>query len=440
MLRAVTLGALLCAIVLVAVLIFGGSSGHQYKLEFQTAGQIVPGNLVMVGGHPVGSVKSVGLTPDNQAEVVINVDDELHEDTSAIIRHSSLSSVANHYISLTPGPDNNKVLADDAVIGQGQTTTAVDLDQFFDTFDARSRKGLSNWIQGVAAIYAGDAAEGANGTFKYTGAAFSSTQRLFGELAKQDTGLKDFVKNTSGVVTSLAEKSDQLTSLVSNSNQALGAIASENQSLSLALQELPPTLRQANTTFVNLRAALDDVEPLIAANNRAADAGLAAFLKNDLRPVLVKAKPVFSNLATAAVKPGANNDTSDLLTNLIPLHPKATPAVNAVVGGLDASQEDVADARAYAPDIFNAFARLGADAAPYDANGHYISVRPTASNLFQFNGATIAPNTGSVYGGMTFNSNFARCPGGSTQAIAGSNPFLDNGNLTGKCDPSQVIP
>ena len=305
MLRAVTLGALLCAIVLVAVLIFGGSSGHQYKLEFQTAGQIVPGNLVMVGGHPVGSVKSVGLTPDNQAEVVINVDDELHEDTSAIIRHSSLSSVANHYISLTPGPDNNKVLADDAVIGQGQTTTAVDLDQFFDTFDARSRKGLSNWIQGVAAIYAGDAAEGANGTFKYTGAAFSSTQRLFGELAKQDTGLKDFVKNTSGVVTSLAEKSDQLTSLVSNSNQALGAIASENQSLSLALQELPPTLRQANTTFVNLRAALDDVEPLIAANNRAADAGLAAFLKNDLRPVLVKAKPVFSNLATAAVKPGA---------------------------------------------------------------------------------------------------------------------------------------
>ena len=111
-----------------------------------------------------------------------------------------------------------------------------------------------------------------------------------------------------------------------------------------------------------------------------------------------------------------------------------------MVGGLDASQEDVADARAYAPDIFNAFARLGADAAPYDANGHYISVRPTASNLFQFNGATIAPNTGSVYGGMTFNSNFARCPGGSTQAIAGSNPFLDNGNLAGKCDPSQVIP
>jgi hypothetical protein len=31
-----------------------------------------------------------------------------------------------------------------------------------------------------------------------------------------------------------------------------------------------------------------------------------------------------------------------------------------------------------------------------------------------------------------------RCPGGGVQPIAGSNPFLDNGNLTGKCDPSQV--
>ncbi len=33
-----------------------------------------------------------------------------------------------------------------------------------------------------------------------------------------------------------------------------------------------------------------------------------------------------------------------------------------------------------------------------------------------------------------------RCPGGASQPIAGSNPFLDNGNLTGKCDPAQVIP
>jgi len=74
-------------------------------------------------------------------------------------------------------------------------------------------------------------------------------------------------------VTTLASEKDTLTDLVSNSNTALGAIADQNQSLSLALQELPPTLRQGNTTFVNLRAALTDLRPLLAASGRAADAG-----------------------------------------------------------------------------------------------------------------------------------------------------------------------
>ena len=35
---------------------------------------------------------------------------------------------------------------------------------------------------------------------------------------------------------------------------------------------------------------------------------------------------------------------------------------------------------------------------------------------------------------------FTRCPGGATQPISGSNPFLDGGNLNGKCDPSDVPP
>lgn len=440
MIRVVTLGLLVCAIVLVATLIFGGGGGHKYTLKFQNAGSIVPGNLVMVGGHPVGSVNSVELDDSNMAQMEITVDDPLREDTSAIIRKSSLSSVHNHYISLTPGPDNAPELEEGATLGAGQTTTAVELDQFFDIFDKSTRRGLSDWIQGVASIYAGEGAEGANKTFKYSGAAFSSTQRLFAELSDQDNKLDEFVKNTSGLVTTLASEKDNLTELVSNSNTALGSIARENESLSQALQELPPTLRQANTTFVNLRVALDDLEPFFAASGRAADAGLADYLKNDLRPVLNKARPVFNNLAIAAYRPGRNNDTSDLLSSLIPLHPTAEPAVNAVVKGLDASQEDTAEARAYAPDIWGSFANLNAVTGYYDDNGAYARVRPVGSSLYQLNGNSIQPGTVNNYGGFDYIPNLTRCPGGSTQPIAGSNPFLDNGNLVGKCDPGQVPP
>lgn len=438
MLRVVTLGALVVAIVFVASLIFKGDSGYTYKFDFQNASGIVSGNHVMIGGAPVGSITNVELTDDMRVEMEVELDRELHEGTAAVIRKSSLSSIHNHYISISPGPDNEKVVPEGHSFGEGVTTTAVELDQFFDTFDAKTRKGWSNWIRGIAAIYSGEAAEGANQTFKYSGASFSATQRLMAELADQDTRLDQFVGNTSKFVTNLAEVAPQLTELVSNTNTALGKIAENNESLALALDELPPTLRQGNTTFANLRVALDDVQPMLAASERAADAGLANFLKRDVRPVLNRARPVFNDLALAAGRPGPNNDTSDLLSQLIPLHGRAEPAVNAVVRALNANQEEAAMARAYSPDIFGSWAKLGALLGSYDANGPMAKVTPNSTGVYQLNGTAIQPADTAIYGGLDVITGINRCPGGSVQPIAGSNPFLDNGNLTGKCDPSQV--
>jgi phospholipid/cholesterol/gamma-HCH transport system substrate-binding protein len=433
-------GLLVCAVVLVASLIFRGGSGYEYTLKFENVSLIVPGNLVMVGGHPVGSVTSVGLSPDNQAEMGVELDEPLHEGATFIVRKSSLSSVHNHYLSLTPGPDNAPLLAEGTVLGEESTTAAVEIDSFFDIFDKQTRRGWSNTIQGVASIYAGTAAEGANKTFKYGGASFSSTQRLMAELSDQDSKLKEFVKNVGGLMTTLSEVAPNLTNSVSNANTALGAIASQNENLSLALQELPPTLRQGNTTFVNLRAALDDVEPLLRANGRAADAGLANFLTGDVAPVLRRLKPVASDLATVARRPGPSNDANELLTALIPLESVAGPTVDAAIRGLNASQENLSETRAYSPEILNSFAKLGAATANYDFNGHYLRTRPTATGIYQQNGTVIEPATTATYSGLQFISGLQRCPGGTTQPIAGSNPFLDEGKLVGKCDPGQVPP
>jgi hypothetical protein len=108
------------------------------------------------------------------------------------------------------------------------------------------------------------------------------------------------------------------------------------------------------------------------------------------------------------------------------------------VAALNASQEEISETRAYSPDIFNAFGKLGAASANYDASAHYARVRPTATGLSQLNGTTIEPADTEIYGGLELISGINRCPGGSTQPILGSNPFLDGGNLVGKCDPSQV--
>ena len=440
LLRVAILGAFACAVVLLALLIFSGGSGYKYKLQFENASLIVPGNLVMVGGHPVGSVSGISLTEDSMAEMEVELDEPIHEGSTFIVRKRSLSSVHNHYLSLTPGPDNAPELPEGTVLGEENTTSAVEIDQFFDVFDEKTRKGLSGVFRGINQIYAGDAAEGANQTFKYSGASFSSTQRLMAELSDQDSKLDVFVRNVGGLMTTLSTVAPEITDLVGNADTALNAIASENESLSLALRELPPTLRQGSTTFVNLRASLDDVEALIRANGRAADAGFAAFLKNELRPVLNRARPVFQDLATTAGRPGPNNDTSDLLSSLIPLEETSREAFDETILALDETEDEIAETRAYMPDILNAFAKLGAATANYDANGHYSRVRPAATGIFQLNTSTIEPADTVNFGGLDLISGINRCPGGSTQAIAGSNPFLDGGNLVGKCNPSQVPP
>ena len=59
-----------------------------------------------MGGRRIGSIRKIELTDDNQALVSVSVEEPfapLHVGTTAVIRATSLSGVANRYIALTPG-------------------------------------------------------------------------------------------------------------------------------------------------------------------------------------------------------------------------------------------------------------------------------------------------------------------------------------------------
>jgi phospholipid/cholesterol/gamma-HCH transport system substrate-binding protein len=438
--RVLSIGALAAAIALVVAVLFGGDDGHTYKLRFETGGQLVPGNEVLVGGQRFGLVDSIELTEDNLAEITITTDEPIREGTRAVIRATSLSGVANHYMSLTLGPDNADPLPEDeAVLGLDATTTPVDLDQLFNTFDRRTRKGLKDVIQGFAETYAGKG-EAANATYKYFAPSLSATDRLLREIDRDEAVFTRFIVDTSKVVTAVAERRNDLTDLVSNTNAALGAIAAQNASFDASLRLLPPTLRQANTTFVNLRAALDDLDPLVNTTKRATR-GLKPFLQ-ELRPVARRAVPVFADLSLTVNRPGEANDLAELVTALPPLHRLASASTRSSIRAMNASEENIAFARAYAPDLWGSFAKLGQVTGYYDGDGHYARVQAAAFNLFDYDELTgnlvpIPPQN--KFDGFETEIS-TRCPGGATQPIPGSNPFLDDGRLSGKCDPSDVPP
>ena len=73
-------------------------------------------------------------------------------------------------------------------------------------------------------------------------------------------------------------------------------------------------LRQANTTFVNLRAALDDLDPLVAAS-LVGTRDLAPFLRRPA-PRRPQRRPGLQRPAPDAAAPGPRNDLNDILKDL----------------------------------------------------------------------------------------------------------------------------
>ena len=98
----IAIAALVAAIALLALAMFGGSGGYRVNAVFESAGQLVNGNQVRVGGATVGSISDIKLNDAAQAVVTMDIDDEfapLHEGTQATIRATSLSGIANRYIA-----------------------------------------------------------------------------------------------------------------------------------------------------------------------------------------------------------------------------------------------------------------------------------------------------------------------------------------------------
>ena len=145
--RLLALGALILALVALAWVVLGGGSSREYHVIMQNAGQLVPGDIVRIGGVQAGSVKGLELTPAGQADVKIQVDDawgKLHAGTTITVRASGIATVTGRYVDISPGPSYRPVLADGAPIDIDHTTSIVDIDQLLNALDAPTRQIAEN--------------------------------------------------------------------------------------------------------------------------------------------------------------------------------------------------------------------------------------------------------------------------------------------------------
>jgi phospholipid/cholesterol/gamma-HCH transport system substrate-binding protein len=425
--RSLAVSAIVVATLVVGYALLGHGSDYAVHARFQDAAQLVKGNLVQVAGVPVGKVAGIDLTSDGQADVRMNITDPgyrpLRRGTRAIIRQASLSGVANRYVDLQlPAADHQQRIPDGGVIDQTDTTTAVDLDQLFDTFDPRTRKALSGVVNGYATAYAGRGAQ-ANAGWAYLDPALAASTRLFAELDSDRPALSRFVQASSQLLGDLAGRRRRLAGLVDHLATTTGAIGTQHRALSDAIAHLPTFMRRANTTFVNLRATLDDLDPLVDEAKPVARK-LGPFL-GQLRPFARDARPTLRDLSRVVSSPGVSNDLVDLVQSAPPLRDAAVGPIQrdgarregafpASTKALAQAAPELATARPYAPDLtgwFDDFSHSGI----YDALGGASRAAPYVNLFANLNGVlhplVAAATQNKAFANATSLGQRWRCPG-----------------------------
>jgi phospholipid/cholesterol/gamma-HCH transport system substrate-binding protein len=416
--RLAAIGAVVVAIVVVAVLLFAkGSETYTINAYFQNAAQLVKGNLVQIGGTKAGSVKEIKLTRDGQAMVKMEIDPSftpIRRGTQASIRQASLSGIANRYVDLTMPPgdesDGNNLESGES-IPIDDTTTAVDLDQLFNTIDRRTRESLQDFFKNTAKQWAEPEGQSQERkevqqqlAYRYLNPALSTSSRLFNELNRDQPRLERFLIDSSKLVTALADRRDDLAALVGNLNTTFRAVGNQREALADSIGLLPSFMRQANTTFVDLRFALDDVDPLVEASKPVAPKLNQLLL--ELRPFADDARPTVRDLADIVFQSGPDNDLYDLQQTFPPVASMALDTetrstdfgagpknVGRVRGAFPETIEATKDAlpmiafgRPYTPDLMGWFDDFSATGG-YDAAGN-ASRAFTVFNAFSLTGNT----------------------------------------------------
>jgi len=478
--RGAAVAAVLVGLAFAAAVVLASDDEYTITAQFQSGSALVEGNQVVIGLQPVGTVEEIRLAPDGQANVTFTVDDEfapLRRGTVATVRWASLSSVANRQVQLTPPPhDIGEEIPDGGTLTQVETISDVEVDQFFNMLDDKTVKDFRRVIKGFATSYEG-VAKRANRGYKYLNPMLYNGRRVFAELNADQAALERLLVDGSRFAGALAERSTDLSELVHNLNLMMNAIGDRKLELARAISLLPPFLRNANTTFVNLRAALDDLQPLVVAGRPAAEE-LRPFLV-ELRATARNAVPTVRDLSAIIRRPGDANDLIELqrvqprLREAAigsgspecgpgPEHPDdlQVPADDDYTQGsfgealcsLRNGHENLSFFRAYAPELVSWFDSFG-HSGYVDAIGGVGRVETTfntfSPTLSLFPDLTDPDSPVEQFSAIS-TGNVRRCPGSNERPVGppdpedDSVPFTDRGELTdgvpGDCDPLKVQP
>jgi phospholipid/cholesterol/gamma-HCH transport system substrate-binding protein len=373
--RLVTVGAavVVAVFVLAAGLNFfgvGGSGGYRATFVFPHATNLFAGSRAQIAGFNVGLVDSLEVR-DGKALVRVTVDDKhapLREGTTARIDWQSLPG--ERIVQINPGPETNAALPDGAMITA--TTPRIELDQVLSALDPETRAELRRIIPGLDQALAGHE-EDLGQTLQAAGPALHAATDVLDAIGGDGPALETLLTSVRDLAERLVARRDSVRGIIDGFDRNLAQTSKRAEELAEGLDELPATLRSADSVLGKVPPAAAASLPLLRELLPAVEALPAAAA--DLRPFMAELRPALAELRPALVSLAAVLDeTPSLLDKAHAVVPPVTGVVSALLPVLDYL-------RPYTPELAGLLSNLASASANYDANGHFLRIYVSSGSL-----------------------------------------------------------
>jgi ABC-type transporter Mla subunit MlaD len=261
----VLVGAVTVLVTIVAVfLAYNANSGlpfvptYDLKANLPNAAQLVKGFEVRIGGARVGFLSKIEprkrADGSAYAQITMKLDKEaepLPADSTLLVRPRS--SLGLKYVELTPGQSRAGLAAGSTIPIRQARPAVVELDDLFSMFDAKTRVGQRNALDGFGGGFAGRGQD-LNTALEAFVPMLTDLEPVAANLSDPDTRLNRFFASLARAAEEAAPVAEEQASLFVNLDTAFTAWASVARPfLQETISESPPSERVAIEQFPRQR-------------------------------------------------------------------------------------------------------------------------------------------------------------------------------------------